>query len=465
MDQDSLPESETGKIFEKILVDRLNEWLRMNPIYQLSDNQFGFREGKSTCDALTRVQDAVNEAIDQDGVVVAVSLDIKNAFNSLPWPVIREALRRKRVPEYIRRIIDHYLRSVEYVDKKGQRISRSMQAGVPQGSVLGPTLWNVCYDSVLQEGANLQTALVVNRIKRLGLTVSANKTEAVLFYGRRNKPKDLPSLIVDGEIVQTRPSMKYLGVILDSKMLFREHLNYIETKVAKVTKTLGRLMPNLRGPKERKRKLYANVILSIILYAAPIWCDAMSTSKNRTKLDRLVRMVNIRVAAAYRTVSLEAASIMVRIPPLHLLAALRRRVYLRVADLRSTKQWSKIAVKEIKEEETLIMRRQWEFHIGRPNLSGVRVREAVLPIFNQWLDGRLTFHMTQIISGHGCFGSYLFRIVMRAICLTLEAWAAFSQLCGAVMLEKESRKRERQAREAQMIAAQANGSNSQHDDD
>lgn len=77
--------------------------------------------GKSTCDALMRFKDIVEAAFQGDGVVLAVSLDIKNAFNSIPWPTIREALIRKDFPDYLRRIIDSYLfqRCVEYSTSDG----------------------------------------------------------------------------------------------------------------------------------------------------------------------------------------------------------------------------------------------------------------------------------------------------------------------------------------------------------
>lgn len=145
------------------------------------------------------------------GVAIAVSLDISNAFNSLPGRVINDALDKRKFPEYLRHIIRDYLsnRSVVYRVRDGFTKRGSMCAGVPQGSVLGPLLWDVAFDPVLrleqEEGcctvcyaddtlivataagafdaalrANIMAARVVRCIKRLGLQVAAEKTEAFL---------------------------------------------------------------------------------------------------------------------------------------------------------------------------------------------------------------------------------------------------------------------------------------------
>jgi len=63
--------------------------------------------------------------------------------------------------------------------------------------------------------------------------------------------------------------MKYLEVILDSRLKFKHHFSYIDGKVGKVIRALCRLLPNLRGSHERKRKLYAGVI-TVVIYAAPL---------------------------------------------------------------------------------------------------------------------------------------------------------------------------------------------------
>jgi len=71
-----------------------------------------------------------------------VKLDVKNAFNSLRWSVIDEALKNKVTPEYIVLMIRSWLSDREFLI--GEQItSKTVTCGVPRGLVLGPTLWNV----------------------------------------------------------------------------------------------------------------------------------------------------------------------------------------------------------------------------------------------------------------------------------------------------------------------------------
>lgn len=321
--------SELGKILERIIAERLKAWMTSNPEHELAETQFGFREGKSTCDALSLVKRKIESERDAGGYTIAVSIDIRNAFNSVPWNRIRTALLEKRFPGYMVRIIGDYLncRAIEYPAAGGGWGSRPVRAGVPQGSVLGPLLWNIAFDSVLRSGAepgcvivcyaddtlvlasadtvcgavaraNLQVRLVLGRIRRLGLVVAADKTEAVLFYGKRrgSKKEDLPHIQIGSEWIKTSNSMKNLGIMLDSRLSFIDHFKYAAQKATKITKALCRLMPNLRGPTQTKRRLYAEVVLSVVLYGAPIWSEKLEASRKALReMNRVMRVLAIRI--------------------------------------------------------------------------------------------------------------------------------------------------------------------------
>lgn len=57
---------------------------------------------------------------------------------------------------------------------------------------------------------------------------------------------------IDNAVIKSQRTMKYLGVIVDDKLTFKDHLEYVTDKVSKVMRSLWRLMPNLHGPSERK---------------------------------------------------------------------------------------------------------------------------------------------------------------------------------------------------------------------
>lgn len=432
-----------GKIFERILADRILHWMNEHAVAQLSGSQFGFRKQRSTLDAIRRVAEETQESCEGASVTIAVCLDIKNAFNSLPWGRIREALKKKGLPDYLRRILDSYFsnRWIRFKTVEGRQ-SKKVTAGVPQGSVLGPLLWNVTYDEVLHTPlenrckvigyaddtiilatannaasaailAGIQTARVLLRINGLGLQVSENKTEVVIFHGRKT-PEIIPPVVVGRSRITVGKKAKYLGVILDSRWSFEAHFEYMENKVSKVIRALGRLMPNLRGPDESKRRLYAHTLMSVALYGAPIWSGSLSASrKNGQIARRLFRLISIRVIAAYRSIAHDAATLLARIPPLNIIAEMYRKVFIRSRDLIAQGEWTKVKEREIKNMETVIMRRQWKLQLGGRETAGLRTVEAIVPQLDEWLDrshGSLSFHLTQSLTGHGCFNTYLFRI-------------------------------------------------------
>lgn len=103
---------------------------------------------------------------------------------------------------------------------------------------------------------NLQISKIIKRIRELDLQVAESKTEVVIFRSTKHKLLDTYHIRVGQEIIPTKRTMKYLGIYLDQDLKFKEHVDYIEEKSMRISQKLGRLMPNLRGPMEKKRKLF-----------------------------------------------------------------------------------------------------------------------------------------------------------------------------------------------------------------
>lgn len=139
-----------GKLLENLIKHRLEGELATK--MGLSMNQYGFRSGRSTTQAVQHVMRVVEEAAAGTHrtrrIPVVLLLDIANAFNSIPWGIIMRRLREIEISPYVRKMIAAYLsdRTIFAGDEVYQ-----VTCGVPQGSILGPTLWNVGYDSVLRQ--------------------------------------------------------------------------------------------------------------------------------------------------------------------------------------------------------------------------------------------------------------------------------------------------------------------------
>lgn len=124
--------------------------------------------------------------------------------------------------------------------------------------------------------------------------------------------------------------MLYLGIIVEKSFLFKAHLRKAADKAEKINTQLCRLMPNLGGPCESRRRLFAAVVHSVLLYGAPSWADTLEVvPQNVRQLNKTQRKVLLRSIRGYRTVSEVAVGVLASIPPADLLAMERRELFLR----------------------------------------------------------------------------------------------------------------------------------------
>ena len=69
-------------------------------------------------------------------------------------------------------------------------------------------------------------------------------------------------------MIRSKENVKYLAVLLDHRLNFRDHLEYTANKANKIAGYLSRLMPNIGNSRQKSRNLMTSVCYSIILYAA-----------------------------------------------------------------------------------------------------------------------------------------------------------------------------------------------------
>lgn len=414
--------STAGKAVEGLLASRLVE--ELDELGAISDAQHGFRRKRSTVTAIKQVMKIAEEersrSLRTRKLCLVVLLDVKNAFNSISWAVIRDALREKGISGYLRRMLDNYLhdRAIEWNGN-----THKMTAGVPQGSVLGPILWSVAYDGVLrleypegvtpvayaddlalvitdkdeeelEEKANHAIQSVEEWMEERMLKLAPMKTEAALLIGRKKCRRDL-QIVHGGHTVPLKKEVKYLGVILDQGMTFSQHVRYASAKAEKTVSALVKLMPRTWGAGEEKRRLLATVADSTVTYASPVWQNALTKQRNRNLLRSTQRALAIRISRAYRTVATLTVMVIATVIPWDYLVKERSILF---------EDPSK--VKDAREATIANLQAEWE--LGEPTWTRRLVTNLA-----EWYTrkhGNTTYRLTQVLTGHGCFQAYLFRI-------------------------------------------------------
>ena len=413
-----------GKLLEILLENRLRKEIETKG--DLAENQYGFRKGRSTIDAIKNVADTMEDlnAVSYScrKIAILITFDVKNAFNSASWVKIIAQLEQVwKTSPYLTNILKSYLSNRSTIVAG---TPKKITCGIPQGSNLGPLLWNILYNPILklqlpggvktigyaddlallvqsrtpQELKRITETCaerIVNWMESQDLEIAPHKTEAVLI-AKRNKVNKLV-IQIGGQNVETQNELKYLGMHIDSDFTMKSHVTNIVKKVKQVAKTLCWLIPNWAITRPSRRRLYVAVTDSIMLYGSNIWLKVMRYKKYRTLVNNARRPILIRACLGYQTISTEGLEVLSRSIPTDLLAEERSNTYQKNAEER----------KEEREHTISRWEKRWK-ESNKASWTRKMIRDLRTWIHRE--HGELSYYMTQVLSGHGNFGSYLYKL-------------------------------------------------------
>jgi len=123
---------------------------------------------------------------------------------------------------------------------------------------------------------------------------------------KRKENKEIPVYMNNKRLEQVQ-TIRYLGMIIDSKKNFKVHVLYISQKCTKLIHALSKSAKLKWGlSHEALHTIYKGAILPLMTYGVPVWIKALEKECNRKIYNRVQRLINIRIAKAYRTTSNEA---------------------------------------------------------------------------------------------------------------------------------------------------------------
>ena len=316
--------SSISKLFEKLILRRILEFADQNNIFLRE--QFGFRKGHSTVHQLTRVTNIIRRNKSVSKTTAMALLDVEKAFDNVWHDGLVYKLHRCNFPIFLVKIIKNYLsgRSFRVCLNNSQSDTFNVDAGVPQGSLLGPILFNIFTSDVppLPDGGVLSmfaddTAIMykgrvirsLTRKLQAGLDVlsgffnnwkiciNAAKTQAILFphsNSRRLVPPDDVRLKINNSPIEWSREVGYLGLVLDSKLIFRSHVEKTSIKGNILIKSLYPLI-NRKSKLSLKNKLAVHkmIILPVLEYGLPIWesCAKYHHDKLQVIQNKILRMI------------------------------------------------------------------------------------------------------------------------------------------------------------------------------
>ena len=347
--------SHLGKVLETMFTNRLQQ--KLEAYRKLNKLQSGFRKKRQTLDQLARLIHNAEKCRNMNKTTLAVLLDLEKAFDLLWREGALEALQKLNVTGRAYNYIQDFLTDRTFQVRVGESLSdsKTQENGVPQGAVLSPTIFNILIDAVatipdifphvdlgqfaddtalwikaldcpdfgpeacnkLREKIRKPLEKLLKILRDIGFKVNVKKTQ-VIFFNRPRKGREY--IKINDKTIESSDSVTYLGMTLDTKLTYSEHIDNLINKGEKGLNILRKISGSTWGLHCSSRLLlYKNYILPKLVYGEEFFDKASITSLE--KLQKFQNKALSVVSNTRKSLPIAARHYLCQLPPL----AIRRK--------------------------------------------------------------------------------------------------------------------------------------------
>ncbi len=295
--------SSLSKIFERTLFDQLSHFLEGT--HQMNEHQYGYRKNHSTEWASMELVDRVVTDIDKHYIPFNVYIDLTKAFDSISYDILYYKLACYGIRGDALKLLVNYLTDrSQYVEIDGALSDKSkLSIGVPQGSILGPLLFNIYINDLhkssnkfnfinyaddttlnstleafgdrknvpqIQNNINRELTKVNTWLFRNKLLINSSKTKLMLFYTyQRTSYIPKITLSINETPIEMVEHFTFLGITFDTHLTWRYHINNVTSKMNPVISNLNSL--KLLIPRQALVTIYNTLLLPHINFGLLTW--------------------------------------------------------------------------------------------------------------------------------------------------------------------------------------------------